>query len=41
MPLAILVALILAAGWIAWKGVGHNQGTVEQQTVDPRRPNAD
>lgn len=38
MPLAILVVLILAAGWIAWKGVDRNHGKVEQQAVDPRRP---
>jgi hypothetical protein len=38
VPLAILVVLIVLAVLIAWKGVGRNQGKVEQQAVDPRRP---
>jgi hypothetical protein len=38
IALALLVLLLLAGFVAAWKGVGRNQSTVDQQAVDPRRP---
>lgn len=38
MDMALLVLLIVADVLAGWKGTGRNQGTVEQQEVEMRRP---